>query len=401
MNKALISRTQAQDLLLAQAVPELPTVSVSLDQASGRVLAEDLHSRIDLPPFTASAMDGYAYRWRAGEQRLRVAARIPAGSAAPPLPAEGACARIFTGAMLPKGADSVVIQEDAKIDADARVCFTSPERAALHVRPQADELARGDLILAAGTRLRPERIALAATCGHGELLVRRRLKIALIASGDELLPAGSELLPGKIYNSNAPMLAAWMATMGWEVDTLPVLADDATDTKKIIANCATAYDAVVLSGGVSVGEEDHVRGALEQLGRVIAAGVAIKPGKPFICARVDDCFIFGLPGNPVSALVTLEVLARPLLLRLSGQTTNLLAQEFRVTSASAIAAESRERYMRATIDSANRAHPHSQQLSANLSGAAHSEGYLRVPANEAVKAGSELYFTPYSQLRQS
>ena len=399
MNKALTSRTQAQDLLLAQAVPQLPVVSVGLDAALGRVLAEDLHSRIDLPPFSASAMDGYAYRWRPGEQCLRVAARIPAGAAAPPLPAEDACARIFTGAMLPAGADSVVIQEDVHIDSDGRVCFTSPERAALHVRPQAGELARGDLILAAGTRLRADRIALAATCGHGELPVRARLKIALIASGDELLPAGSELVPGKIYNSNAPMLAAWMRAMGWEVDTLPVLADNAAATEQLIADCAAAYNAVVLSGGVSLGEEDHVRGALEKLGSVIVAGVAIKPGKPFICARVDDCFVFGLPGNPVSALVTLEILARPLLLHLSGQGGDLRAQEFRVTSAVDIAAEGRERYMRATIDADNRAHPHPLQLSANLSGSAHSAGYLRVPAGEDIKAGSELYFTPYCQLR--
>ena len=395
----MISRSQAQSLLLEQPVPELAEQQTPLSSAHNLVLARDLASRIDLPPFSTSAMDGYAYRWRPGWQSLRVAMRVAAGQVAEQDLGADDCARVFTGAMLPIGADSVIPQEDCQLEADQRLSFTAPTRAGIHTRPAASEFQRGNRIISSGTRIGAEHIALAAACGWDSLPTFPPLRVAVISSGDELVPAGSELVPGQIYNSNAPMLASWLERAGCAVQVLAILGDSLDATTELLRDCAANYQAVILSGGVSVGEEDHVRAALEQLGEILVYKVAIKPGKPFTCARIGSCYLFGLPGNPVSALVTLEILARPLLLKLAGQRSGLTPQEFIVQSACAISPEKRERYLRAELDAEHRAHPHPRQLSSSIVGLSQSLGYLRVEAGATVRAGDSLSFIPYSQLR--
>ena len=391
----LITRKQAQTILAEQELAVPPEQQVALAQADNRVLARDLTSKIHSPPFSASAMDGYAYRWRPGPQRLAVPLRIAAGDAAPALEPQNACARIFTGAMLPNGTDSVIAQEDCQLNADGSVSFMAQAQAGKHVRLMGSEFMPGDQLVAAGTRLRPEQLALAAACGWQQLPVYAPAKLALIASGDELVMPGAPLRPGQIYNSNAVMLASWLQRRGFAVEHMPVLGDSLDATRQMLQHCAGNYQAVVISGGVSVGEEDHVRTALEQLGEVLVAGVAIKPGKPFTCARIGDSYLFGLPGNPASALVTLEILASELLLKLAGQRHELRSSQFQVTSAVDIGAEKRERYLRANLDSNNRAQPHPRQLSSSIAGLSQSQGYLIIPAQTAVQAGDTLAFMPY------
>ncbi|MCM2333034.1 MAG: molybdopterin molybdotransferase MoeA, partial [Anaeromyxobacteraceae bacterium] len=291
-----------------------------LEAAAGRVLAEDLRAPRALPPFAASTMDGYALRAaeapRAGT-RLRVAFEVAAGHPAPaPLP-RGACCRIFTGAPLPRGADCVEMQEQVERRGELAILRRGAE-AGRFVRPEGDDLARGDLALATGVQLDPGAIGLAASLGRQALLVRRRPRVVILPTGDEVVPLGTRPGPGQIVESNAHALAAAVAAAGGEARRLPIAGDDRRALRVALRQAAGA-DVLVTTGGVSVGDRDLVREALEAAGaRLDFWRVAMRPGKPLAFGRMGQTLVFGLPGNPASALTTFELFGRPALRALTG-----------------------------------------------------------------------------------
>ncbi|MEE4280145.1 MAG: gephyrin-like molybdotransferase Glp [Halieaceae bacterium] len=308
--RPLLPLEQAIDELVAGVDPLAEIEERTLGEAEGRILARDVHARLDLPPWDNSAMDGYAVRSGDAGRQLPVALRIVAGDGQRELPPDAA-ARIFTGAPLPFGADAVVMQEDATLIGD-EVVLPEAIRPGQHRRPRAQECRSGELLLAAGRRLRPQDIGLLASQGLARVALRRRLRVALISTGSELRdPDGSSLDSGQIYNSNRPMLLALLQRLGCETLDLGNVADSAAATREVLARASEASDLVLSSGGVSVGEEDHVRAAVESLGSIDLWRVAVKPGKPFAHGRIGDCPFMGLPGNPASAFVTFLLLARP------------------------------------------------------------------------------------------
>ena len=290
-------------LALAEAAPIRDVEEVTLAAAEGRVLAADLHATLDLPPWPNSAMDGYALRvadWT-GEP-LPVSQRIFAGQAPEPLQ-PGTCARIFTGAPVPAGADCVEMQENAEVLSDQRVRFTEALRAGQNIRPQGQETRAGELVLAAGTRLGPIELGLAATLGYAQVSVVRRVKVAVLSTGDELVEPGLPLGPGQIYNSNRRLLCSWLLRLGCEVVDAGILPDNLELTRKRLGELG-AVDLILSTGGVSVGEADYLGIALREAGELDLWKLAIKPGKPLTVGAYNDVPVIGLPGNPASTLVT-------------------------------------------------------------------------------------------------
>lgn len=312
---------QALERLLAGIEPITGVERLPLDQVPGRVLAADVLSPLDLPVFTNSAMDGYAVR--AGEAhpgvRLRVAGASLAGQ--PYTGAMGAseCVRIFTGACLPGDANAVVVQEDTLRRDDAvLLTMDTAIKPGANVRHRGEELKAGELLLPAGAVLRPAAIGLLAVAGCGEVTVLKRLRVALIATGDELAEPGEPLPPGGIHESNRPVLRALLAELGMEPLDLGVVRDDRELLRKALLEGARRADVLITTGGASVGEADYIVDLLRETGRVEFWKVAIKPGKPFVFGRLGETPVFGLPGNPVSMMVTFLQLARPALLRRAG-----------------------------------------------------------------------------------
>jgi len=290
-----------------------------LKACGGRVLAADIIAGIDVPPADNSAMDGYALRredWRGPDQSLAVSQRITAG--APPAALKpGTVARIFTGAEIPAGADLVVMQENCKVDGQS-VWIASVRPPGTNIRPKGQDIKCGAVVLRAGQRLRPQDIGLLASLGLAEVDVRQRLKVAIISTGSELVEPGEPIKPGQIYNSNHYMLDVLLKNWGFEVVDLGITEDDPILLREAMAQASRTADAIVTTGGVSVGEEDHVKAVVESLGRLDLWRVAIKPGKPFAFGDVMGTPLLGLPGNPVSALVTILVIARPFLFDCQG-----------------------------------------------------------------------------------
>jgi molybdopterin molybdotransferase len=326
----LKSLDEALAELLAHAAP-LPDVDhASTFDADGRVLAEDLRSELQVPPLDNSAMDGYAMRCAdapADGAVLPVSQRIAAGAVGTPLVA-GSAARIFTGAPVPAGADAVVMQEDCELLDDGRICVRRAPKPGMAIRRAGEDIALGAVVLARGTRLSPAALGLAASIGLAALPVARRPRVALFSTGDELVMPGAvapaDMRPGAIYNSNRYFLRSLLQRLGCEVHDLGVVPDQREATVAALREASQKSDLIVTSGGVSVGEEDHVKPAVQALGRLDLWQIAIKPGKPFAYGRIDRaqgaCHFIGLPGNPVSSLVTFLVLVRPFLLALQGAT---------------------------------------------------------------------------------
>jgi molybdopterin molybdotransferase len=324
----LKSLDEALAELLAHAAP-LPGVDhVSTFDADGRVLAADLRSELQVPPLDNSAMDGYAMRCAdapADGAVLPVSQRIAAGAVGTPL-VEGSAARIFTGAPVPAGADAVVMQEDCELLEDGRIRVRRAPRAGLAIRRAGEDIALGAVVLARGTRLSPAALGLAASIGLAALPVARRPRVALFSTGDELVMPGAvapaDMRPGAIYNSNRYFLRSLLQRLGCEVHDLGVVPDQRDATVAALREASQKSDLILTSGGVSVGEEDHVKPAVQALGRLDLWQIAIKPGKPFAYGRIDRaqgaCHFIGLPGNPVSSLVTFLVLVRPFVLALQG-----------------------------------------------------------------------------------
>lgn len=307
--------------LLRARLPVLSGIeTVSIDRADGRVLAEDLIAPIDLPPFDNAAVDGYAVRAGdlapGGETRLPLGGRVPAGHA-PADPGPGFAVRIFTGAPMPPGTDTVAMQEDVRIDNEAVILPTGLATGA-NRRRAGEDVALGSRAIPAGTRLGPRHLALAAAFGLPALPLRVPLKVALFSTGDELTPPGQPLLPAGIYDANRPMLAALLKRLGADPVDLGILRDAPGPLHQRLEAAAATHDLILTSGGVSVGEEDHVRNAVEASGALTFWRLAMKPGRPVALGQVAGTPFAGLPGNPAAAYVTALAVLRPLVLHLSG-----------------------------------------------------------------------------------
>ena len=393
---------EAIDELLARVPPLPPVEHVPLSDALGRVLAAPLSAPFAVPAWDNSAMDGFALRAAdlpADGGWLPLAGRIAAGDAADqPLPA-GHAVRIFTGAPLPPGADSVVAQEDCEIEAD-RVRFPSVSRGA-HVRRQGEELAAGALVLEAGKRLRPQEIGLLASFGVAQVAVYRRLRVGLLSSGNELREPGQPLEPGQIYNSNRYCLLAVLRSLGMEVHDYEILADELGASRDALALAASEWDLLITSGGVSVGEEDHLKQAIRELGELHLWRLAIQPGKPLAFGEVSGKPWIGLPGNPAAALITSLVVARPFLLRAQG-CTEALPKPLRLAAGFAWSKPNKRRqYLRARLENRDgelRVCLHPRQGSAMLTSASWAEGLALVECNRTLGEGETVEYLPFSEL---
>ena len=313
---ALIPLAEALDTLLASVLSQPQTESVPLALALNRYCAEDVVSTVAVPPADNSAMDGYALRASDTPGELLISQRIPAGQA-PELLAPGTAARIFTGAEIPLGADTVVMQESVEITPDG-IRVTALE-VGQHIRRQGDDIQVDQRLLAPGRCLSPQDLGLLAAVGRREVSVFVPLKVAILTTGDELVEPGSAALaPGQIYNSNRVALAAQISALGMEVIDLGNLPDEAAQIGDALEWAAREADCVITAGGVSVGEEDHVRHQIEARGSLTLWKLAIKPGKPIAFGEVSGTPVFGLPGNPVSALVTFALVAKPWLIKRQG-----------------------------------------------------------------------------------
>lgn len=383
-------------LALAEAAPIEQTEQVALAEADGRVLAEPLIAGLDLPPWANSAMDGYALRladWNG--QPLPVSQRIQAGTAPEPLQS-GTCARIFTGAPLPEGADTVEMQENVEVDEAGGVHFREPLKVGQNVRSQGQETRAGECVLPAGTRLGPIELGLAASLGAAQLSVRRRLRVAVLSTGDELVEPGQMLGPGQIYNSNRRLLIAWLQRLGCAVVDAGILPDDLQRTREALGTLG-AVDLILSTGGVSVGEADYLGQALREAGELALWKLAIKPGKPLTFGHYQGVPVIGLPGNPASTLVTFGLLARPYMLRRLGvQRVEPLG--FAVPAGFAWDKPGKRReYLRARLEN-GRVVPYANQSSGVLRSAAWAEGLAEVLEGSTLAEGDMLRFIPLSEI---
>lgn len=322
----LMALDDAVARLLAEAVPLQDVEQLSTFEADGRVLAQDLIAGLTVPPRDNSAMDGYAVRLAdcTGDAVLPVSQRIPAGTVGQPL-AAGTVARIFTGAQVPEGADAVVMQEDTEAiagDGLGQVRIRPVPRPGQNIRRAGEDVQAGTTVLARGERLTPQALGLAASIGFAKLPVVRRPRVALLSTGDELVMPGEvppeAMRPGAIYNSNRFFMRGLLQRLGCEVQDLGLVPDRLDATIDALRAAAARNDLIITTGGVSVGEEDHVRAAVQALGTLDLWLVAMKPGKPFAYGRIGNTHITGLPGNPVSSFMTFLLLVRPFLLALQG-----------------------------------------------------------------------------------
>ena len=309
--------------LIEERLPVLAGIeSVRLAEADGRIAAENVVAGIDLPPFDNSAVDGYAVRHAdlavSGETRLPVEGRLAAGCSVAGVATDGRAVRIFTGAAMPAGADTVFMQEDVGLDGTG-VVLPSGLRRGANRRLAGEDVARGSVVIAAGRRLMPQDLALAAAIGRPSLPVRQRLRVAVFSTGDELAEPGLPLPSGAIHDSNRVMLIALLTRLGATVSDLGILRDDRPTLARRLSAAAGGHDLILTSGGVSTGEEDHVKPAVESVGRLTFWRLAIKPGRPVAMGLIGGTPFVGLPGNPVAAYVTLLLVVRPLLARLGGE----------------------------------------------------------------------------------
>lgn len=297
--------------------------TVSLAHADGRVLAHDLIAAVALPPFTNSAVDGYAVRGQDvpadRAQAFRVAGRLQAGTAGPvPRVGPGEAIRIFTGAPMPHEADTVFMQEDVTLDDSGRAVLPPGLKRGANVRPAGEDVAIGDVILPANRWLRPQDVAVAAAMGRTEIEVRRRVKVALFSTGDELVEPGGVKRAAQLFDSNRIMLAAMLRRIGCAVSDLGIRRDDSGQIAEVLRSAARSHDLILSSGGVSTGEGDYVKNAVESVGTLVFWRIAMKPGRPVAMGVIDGTPFIGLPGNPVASFVTFAKVARPALLALAG-----------------------------------------------------------------------------------
>jgi molybdopterin molybdotransferase len=390
--------------LLDHAQPLAGTESVSTFDADARVLAQDLVSALQVPPQDNSSMDGYAVRTSeiadAGVT-LPVSQRIPAGSVAEPL-APGSVARIFTGAPIPPGADAVVMQEDAEPAGEQLVRMLRVPDPGQWIRKSGEDVARGAVVLAKGERLSPAGLGLAAGIGMDWLLVARRPRVALFSTGDELVMPGEvkpeQMKPGAIYNSNRFFLRALLRRLGCEVTDMGIVPDRYDATLQALRLASHDHDLILTSGGVSVGEEDHIKPAVQALGSLDLWQIAMKPGKPFAYGKVNLAHFIGLPGNPVSSFVTFLLLVRPFLLKLQGAvqlapTVTRLPAHFEWPRA-----DKRREFLRVRRNDKGGLDLFPNQSSGVLTSAVWSDGLVDNPAGHTIARGELVCFISLAEL---
>ena len=395
----MLSFDDALATLLGHAHPVREIDQVDTAFAAGRVLAVSQRSAINLPPMDNAAMDGYALRAAdvaVAGTRLPVTQRIPAGSVGHALQ-PGSAARIFTGAPVPPGADSVVMQEVCEHAGDEVIVNTVP-RLGEAVRRKGEDIAVGDEILAAGLRLTPQAVALAASTGLAQLPVFRRVRVAMFSTGSELVMPGEPLPPGAIYNSNRFLLHSLLLQLGCEVVDLGIVPVDLAATRAMLRNAAAGRDLILTSGGVSVGEEDHVKPAVEAEGSLDLWKIAMKPGKPLAFGRVHGAAFIGLPGNPVASLVTFLLMVRPFILATQGASERLpqaltLRADFDWTRP-----DRRREFLRARANERGEVTLFANQGSAALNSTVWANGLVDMPVGATVARGDSVRFLPFAGL---
>ncbi len=408
MSNGLLSVDEALGRLMAGARPVSGTETVATLAATGRVLAQAQSSALDVPPLDNTAMDGYAVRSAdcvSGEARLRVAQRIPAGAVGKPLE-PGTAARIFTGAPIPAGADAVVPQEQTAVEGDHVVIKHKPQPGEW-IRHAGEDIRAGATILPAGTRLRAQEIGLAASVGIAQLPVHRKVRAALFSTGNELVMPGEPLPPGAIYNSNRFTLTGLFRMLGCDIEDLGIVPDTLEATRAALRAAAATSDIIVTSGGVSVGEEDHVKPAVDAEGRLDLWRIAMKPGRPlaFGAVRRDragneggEAAFIGLPGNPVSSFVTFVLFVRPFVLRLQGATpvephAFAMRADFDWPKPDA-----RREFLRVKSNAAGGLDLFPNQSSGVLTSTVWGDGLVDNPAKQAIRRGDTVRFLPFAEL---
>lgn len=395
----MLSADQLLDALLERARGVTATSTVPVANALGRVLAAPQTSAITVPPADNSAMDGYAVRVAdvvVAGVRLPVSQRILAGTIGAPLQPHTA-ARIFTGAPVPAGADAVLMQEYCGTEGDEVIIHALP-RPGENIRRAGEDIQAGAQVLAAGTRLGAAEMGLAASVGLAELPVFRKLKVACFFTGDELVTPGEPLAPGQIYNSNRYTITGLVNGLGCELIDLGIVPDTLEATEAALVRAAGLADVVITSGGVSVGEADYVKAAVEKLGRVEMWKVAMKPGKPLVYGRVGEADFIGLPGNPVSAFVTFCLFVRPFLLKRMGA-TDVLYRAFAVQADFTWKKPgARREFLRAQLQPNGRLALFPNQSSGVLTSCAWADGLIDLEVGQTIQPGDWVRFIPFSEL---
>jgi molybdopterin molybdotransferase len=412
----LMALDDALASLLAKALPKLPAESVATFDADGRVLAQDIVSALTVPPRDNSSMDGYAVRvadCAAPGAVLQVAQRIPAGTVGTPL-AAGTAARIFTGAQIPEGADAIVMQEDTQpVPQEGTLGVVRIDivpAAGQWIRRAGEDVAAGDVVLRQGERLTPAALGLAASVGFDRLQVARRPRVALLSTGDELVMPGEvapeAMKPGAIYNSNRFFMRALLHRLGCEVADLGIVPDRREATIEALRGAAETSDLIITTGGVSVGEEDHIKAAVQALGELQLWSLSMKPGKPFAYGSIaraggeaqGRCHVTGLPGNPVSSFLTFLLLVRPFLLTLQGATRVAPEPVQMRADFDWPRADRRREFLRARRNAAGGLDLFANQSSGVLTSMVWGDGVVDNPPGQTIQAGGTVNFIPLASL---
>ena len=407
----LLPLDEALARLLTFATPALDAESVPVGDADGRVLAQEVVSALHVPPHDNSSMDGYALRCTdiaAPGVQLSVSQRIAAGSSGTPLQV-GTAARIFTGAPVPAGADAVVMQEDCQALPVGEGAAELPQIQinarpipGQNIRRAGEDVARGDVVLSRGQRLGPTELGLAASIGMASLTVARRPRVALFSTGDELVMPGSvapqDMPPGAIYNSNRFFLRSLLRRMGCVVSDLGIVPDQREATVQALREAALLHDVILTSGGVSVGEEDHIKPAVQSLGTLDLWQIAIKPGKPFAHGRIGDAHFLGLPGNPVSSFVTFLVLVRPFLLQLQGVRSVAMQTVAARADFTWAKPDKRREFLRARRNAQGGLDLFANQSSGVLTSAVWGDGLIDNPPGCNIAPGDTVRFVSFSEV---
>jgi molybdopterin molybdotransferase len=400
--KPMLAVREALAFMLSAARPVADIELLPTLEANGRVLAQAQVSGMNVPTHDNTQMDGYAVRaadCASGTATLTVSQRIPAGHVGQPLLA-GTAARIFTGALIPEGADAVVMQEQCEL-AGNQVTIRHAPKSGEWIRRAGEDINSGAVILPAGTRLRSQEMGLAASVGLAELPVRRKLRVAVFFTGDELAMPGQPLAPGAIYNSNRYTLRALLENLGCEIRDFGIVPDSLDATRSVLRQAAQENDLIITSGGVSVGEEDHIKPAVEAEGKLNMWQIAVKPGKPLAFGEVNDAFFIGLPGNPVSSFVTFLLFVRPFILRLQGVADEraLAPKAYQLRADfSWPKADRRNEFLRARLNEQGGLDLFPNQSSGVLTSTVWGDGLIDNPPGQVIQPGDTVRFIPFSEL---